>query len=523
MKKPLLEQFVTDPRARLLSALFLGLVAALGFAPLGVSLFTGISLVAFFWLVSLASSRKEAFFQGWLWGIAYFASGLVWTFHAMHDVGQIPALLAAGGVLIMAAFYGLVPAVVCFLSRSIPGLSEGPLLVLVLPSLWTLGEWIRGELVMGFGWLSVGYAFTNTMLAGFAPVGGVYGVSFVVVFVAGGLAAALSMKNKPLEKGLIAIAFASIALLGSWLDNQVWSKPLERLEVRVVQTDMPVAMRMTRTAAQERVQRTFALSSAQPLGSHLDLVLWPESVFLLSLERSFPEERLLPQALAHKLEAPVLFNAFHEPARGRYFNEVWGALPDGTLQPLYAKRHLVPFGEFVPWGFHWFVNVMGIPMTDQIVGTNQNLQTFALGEKSAAALSVCYENMFGSEMRDWWKKSNPNILLNTANLAWFGNQITAQFTQMSAMRARETARPFLQALNQNGSALIGPDGVVVRRALPGENSMDLQVTSYQGNPTPYVRFGDAPVVLISLLLTFFCTGFSFWVLRQRQRKLLHNR
>lgn len=522
MKKTLLEQFVTDFKARLLACLFLGLVAALGFAPLGVSLFTGISLVAFFWLVSLAANRKEAFLQGWFWGIGYFSSGLAWTFHAMHDVGQIPSLLAGGGVLIMSAFYGLVPAVVCLIARSFSCLPKAALLTVLLPSLWTLGEWVRGELLMGFGWLSVGYAFTNTMLAGFAPVGGIYSVSFVVAFVAGGLAAALSMKNKPVEKGLIAIAFASTALLGSWLDNQVWSKPLEQLEVRVVQTDMPVSMRMTRQAAQERVQRTFVLSSSRPLGSHLDFVLWPESVFLLSLERSSAQERLLPQVLAQKLQAPVLFNAFHEPMRGRYLNDIWAASPDGKLQPLYAKRHLVPFGEFVPWGFHWFVKAMGIPMTDQIAGTSKNLQTFAVGEKSTVALSVCYENMFGSELRDWWNKSNPTILLNSANLAWFGAQVTEQFTQMSAMRARETARPFLQALNQNGSALIGPDGRIVRRAMPGENAMDLQVTSYQGEPTPYVRFGDVPIVLISLLFAVGSVALSIWVLRA-ERKHSDNR
>lgn len=517
MATTLLEQFTSDKKARLGAALFTGIVASLGFAPVSVGIFTGVALVAFFWLVSLAATKKETFFIGWLWGIAYFASGLSWTYHAMHDVGGIPAVLAAGGVLIMSAFYGLVPALVCLLARW-PRIPKSAMLAFLLPALWTVGEWLRGDLVMGFGWLSVGYAFTNTMLSGWAPVGGVYAVSFVVVFLAGGLAAALSMGRNPTAKGLIAICFASVAIAGSWLDTLSWSKPLERLEVRVVQTALPVAMRMTREAAAERVQSTFVMGSSSPLGSHLDVVLWPESVFVASLERTPENLRLLPSALAQKLSAPVLFNAFYEPNRGRYYNEFWGALPDGRLEPLYAKRHLVPFGEFVPWGFHWFVDALGVPMADQIKGASDNLVPLALGEKSSAALTVCYENMFGGELRDWWRSGNPNLLINTANLAWFGSQVTAQFTQMSAMRSRETARPFLQALNNTGSALILPDGTMDRVVGPGAQAVDMQVMTYQGEPTPYVRFGDVPTLAAALLMALLSLLGGWWVQRHDARK-----
>ena len=446
MASTLLEQFTSDKKARLGAALFTGIVASLGFAPVGVGIFTGVALVAFFWLVSLAATKKEAFFIGWLWGIAYFASGLSWTFHAMHDVGGIPAVLAAGGVLIMSAFYGLVPALVCLLARW-PRIPKSAMLAFLLPALWTVGEWLRGDLVMGFGWLSVGYAFTNTMLSGWAPVGGVYAVSFVVVFLAGGLAAALSMGRNPTAKGLIAICFASVAIAGSWLDTLSWSKPLERLEVRVVQTALPVAMRMTREAAAERVQSTFVMGSSSPLGSHLDVVLWPESVFVASLERTPENLRLLPSALAQKLSAPVLFNVFYEPNRGRYYNEFWGG-----------------------------------------------------------------------ELRDWWRSGNPNLLINTANLAWFGSQVTAQFTQMSAMRSRETARPFLQALNNTGSALILPDGTMDRVVGPGAQSVDMQVMTYQGEPTPYVRFGDVPTLAAALLMALLSLLGGWWVQRQDARK-----
>ena len=109
-------------------------------------------------------------------------------------------------------------------------------------------------------------------------------------------------------------------------------------------------------------------------------------------------------------------------------------------------------------------------------------------------------SMFGEELRHAWDKANPGFILNTANLGWFTDAVLPQFTAMSAMRARETARPFLQAVQNAHSALIGPDGQIQRMAGKGAQNLDLTMTTMTGEATPFVRFGHWPVIALVLML-----------------------
>ena len=206
------------------------------------------------------------------------------------------------------------------------------------------------------------------------------------------------------------------------------------------------------------------------------------------------------------MDAELLLNGFSQRSDKTFFNSIWlAAIEDGKkdegarLREIYQKHHLVPFGEFVPAGFRWFVDALGIPMADQSAGPAGGARFVTLAG-IPAALTVCYENMFGEELRLWWRHGNPQVMINLANLGWFAPWATEQFSQMSAMRALETARPVLQAVNNAGSMLIAPDGTIERSALPGAQNLDLTLTSYVGEPTPFVRFGNASAALAALVL-----------------------
>ena len=284
--------------------------------------------------------------------------------------------------------------------------------------------------------------------------------------------------------------------------------------MRIVQPDLPVAISVTRKDQENRLARVEAMSLASPLGARLDLIVWPESVYAAPLSRLPADWALLPQTIARKTGADVIFNAFEEPQPRQYFNALWLAAPDGAENPVYAKRHLVPFGEYVPFGFRWFVDAMGIPMADQRHGLVPEEALKASGIVYAPA--VCYENNFGGELRAFWQKREvPQLIVVTANLGWFGDWAAAQFTQISAMRAREFATPLLQVVNNGSSAVIDFRGRLERRAGPGAQSLDALVTVSRGSVTPYARFGDLP---LAVLLTLILAVIAFCHLRRKRRE-----
>ncbi len=491
---------------RAAAAVASGLAATLGFAPTGLWFVTAAAAALVFYVIEKSDSVKEAALLGWLWGVACFACGLSWTHRAMAVYGGVGDTLAAGGVLVMAAVLALTYAVPAAIARSLR-FSSGAAAALLLPAGWVLAEVVRTD-GLGFGWLTTGYAFDTTILAAWAPAGGVHAVALAGLFIAGAAAASAARMENVYLKTAAAIAAGGAALGAVALEPVTWSQPGSRMDVRLVQPDLPVALSMTLGNQMERLERVEAMSLASPLGSRLDLIVWPESVYAAPLGRLPASMALLPQRVAQKMEADVVFNAFNEPAPRQFFNSLWLAGADGSFAPVYAKRHLVPFGEFVPFGFRWFVEALGIPMADQQRGAIPAAPVRAAGQPLVAA--VCYENNFADEMRGWWRlPETPAYLVTVANLGWFGEKAAHQFTQISAMRSREAARPQLQAVNNGYSAVIDATGRVERLASPGAQNLDAVFVTARGEATPYVRWGDAPVGGVALLVLLLAAGLRF--------------
>ena len=483
-------------------AIVSGLVATLGFAPFGLWFMTAAAAALVFYVIEKSVTAAEAAFLGWLWGGAYFAFGLSWTHRAMAVYGGVGDVLAAGGVFMMAAVLALTYAVPAFAARALKS-QPGVMSAFLLPAGWVLCEVIRTD-VLGFGWLTTGYAFDATILAAWAPAGGVHAVAFAGLLIAGIAAASLIGMQSVCVKTIAAVA-AGVAALGAVaLEPVTWSQPAARLDVRIVQPDLPVALRLSLSDQAARLERVEAMSLASPLGSRIDLIVWPESVYAAPLGRLPAAMSLLAQTVAQKTGADVLFNAFEEPRPREFHNAMWLAGADGSFASVYSKRHLVPFGEFVPFGFRWFVDALQIPMADQARGALPDDPVRAA--QSVVGVAVCYENSFACEMREWFEmKEVPAYFVTVANLGWFGEKAVSQFTQISAMRSRELARPQIQAVNNGGSAYIDAAGRVERLAGAGAQNVDSVFKTAAGVPTPYARWGDMPVTLI-LVLFFVLAG-----------------
>jgi apolipoprotein N-acyltransferase len=169
-----------------------------GFAPFGIFVIPVLALVSLFVLWSRASDRLEAAWMGFSFGLGLFVAGIGWIYIALHDYGGMPLLLALLSTLLFAAFFALFPALAGYAQACFPvanGMRAGLVIrpILVMPGAWVLVEWLRGTIFTGFPWLTFGYAHSDSPLAGYAPLFGVYGVSLIAA-VSAGLLATLSNK-----------------------------------------------------------------------------------------------------------------------------------------------------------------------------------------------------------------------------------------------------------------------------------------------------------------------------------------
>lgn len=470
-----------------LIALLAGLLAVFGFAPFGLFLLPVLALAALFALWSRAARPVQAAWQGFLFGLGLFVGGVGWLYVALHEYGGMPPVLAALALLLFAALISLPAALAGYLQARCTLVA--PLrLLLLLPALWTLAEWLRGLMFSGFPWLVFGYAQTPpSPLAGYAPLLGVYGVSLMTAVSAGLLLLAWQMRARRPP--------ALAALLGLWLLGAVlaqvrWTAPQgEPLKAALLQGNIAQDLKFSEATLVDTLETYRRLAES----SDARLIVLPETALPLLREQVPPayHDRLADHA--RRQGGDILIGAF-EREDGRYYNSVY-SLGSADSQH-YRKEHLVPFGEFIPLRgvLGWLItDVLHIPMNDLARGGAQQPPLAVAGQR--AALNICYEDAFGEEIIR--ALPDATLLVNVSNDAWYGDSIAAaQHNQLSQLRALETGRMVLRATNTGVTSVIGADGRVLA-ALPQHQQgvLTAEVQGYAGS-TPYVRWGNAAVLLL---------------------------
>ena len=381
------------------AALAAGAAHALSFAPFHLPWLQLLALALLFALTTRVAGWRQASTLGFAFGLGWFGVGVSWVYISMHVYGLMPAPLAAAATLAFCAFLALYPALALGVSQwQVP--AAVPRLVLMLPALWTLSEWLRGTLFSGFPWLATGYAHTDSPLAGFAPVIGMYGVTFAAAMVAGALALmALPLRQRgALGYVWVAVVFVALAGPGQLLREQEWTRPAgPPISVRLVQANIPQDTKF----GPEGLQRAFDEHWALMQGPRVDLVALPESVFPVPLQFVPPPFIDAFEKFARTADAALVFGVFLEPASGAYFNSAVGIAPGTSDRARYSKRHLVPFGEFIPPGFRWFVDLMQMPIGDQERGDAVQSPMPLAGQH--IAVNICYEDLFGEVIIDAWR------------------------------------------------------------------------------------------------------------------------
>jgi apolipoprotein N-acyltransferase len=485
---------VTGPRgiAGLAAALVLGALTVGGFAPFACWWLPPLTLAALFVLWQGAPRGRVAAL-GFAFGLGWFGTGVSWVYVSMHEYGDMPAALAALATLLFAAYLALFPALAGWVQARLAPAAGLPQQALVVPAAWAFSEWVRGWLFTGFPWLAVGYAGTDGPLAGYAPLLGIHGLNFLTALVALLIAhgaSCLIARQAPRRLLAPAAGLAGAILLGMVLRQIDWTAPIGApLTVSLVQGNIAQDVKFIPGHFEATLATYRRLIEAHPA----ELMVLPETALPRPLH-TIPEDylrNLAEFARAHR--ANIVVGVPLVEARDVYFNSAISLGQDSVQE--YDKSHLVPFGEFVPQGFHWFVELMKIPLGDfsrrDLIAEPLHLN------QVRAAIDICYEDLFGDEIIRQLPKAN--LLVNLSNIAWFGNSLAPhQHLQISRMRALESGRPMLRATNTGATAVIDAHGrLVAQLPLFTEGVLAGTVRGYAG-ATPYVRWGDWPAVLFCL-------------------------
>jgi apolipoprotein N-acyltransferase len=492
-------RFTEQPASLLLAFLF-GAINVVAFAPLNFHFVSIFSLSALFCLWLHAPNHKRAAWLGFAFGLGLFLTGIGWIYIALNVYGGMPMPVAALATFLFCAFYALFYALVGWLQARWH-FSASLRLLLVMPALIALADWSRMWMFTGFPWLVLGYTqVPASPLSGYAPLLGVFGVSWLLALAAGALA--LMLHHRRQHRAVLFCFGLLVALffIGGVLKPINWSQPIgEPIKVSLLQGNVPQELKFDA----ERLRTTLKTYLDLTQNSSARLIVMPETAIPLMQDQIPADYLALLASAAKKNNGDVLVGLFgskRDSGKLEYFSTVMslGASPTQS----YSKVHLLPFGEFIPfkpllgWVYeHW----LHIPLVDTSRGAADQKPLEVAGQK--AAMNICYEDVFGEEIIRQLPEAT--MLVNVTNDAWYGQSwASQQHNQMSQMRAIETARPMLRATNTGFTSIIDVHGNIVS-SLPQFTigSLDGEVQGMSG-ATPYVRFGNLPIIIICLLSLF---------------------
>jgi len=483
-------------------ALLAGSLLVTAFAPFEFAWLAPLSLAALA-ILWQGDSPRQAAWSGFCFGLGLFCAGTYWLYISLNILGGLwppmALLLMLGLIVAMAAYVALCGYLVVLITPAGSWIRW----LLVIPAVWTLTEWLRGWLFTGFPWMSLGYSQLDTVLVELAPVAGVYGVSWSVAL-ASGLATGLVLGARYTRFAVVLIGgllFGGLKYLGQveWTEDAG-----DELRVTLVQGAVPQELKWRRDQLEPTLQLYRQLSLEQ---GERDLIVWPEAAipalpfevpeFLLNLQADMAEQdtQLFTGILTYDLDT------------GIYKNTLWAL---GQQEGMYFKRHLVPFGEYFPLPdfAKRILRIMNLPSESIREGAaDQPLLT--VGDVPVA-VTICYEIAYGAEQLRFFPEAQ--LMVNVSNDAWFGDSIAPhQHLQINRMRARETGRYLLRATNTGVTAVIGPMGQVRARIPQFEAGVLNAAVTPRTGATPYVRWGNTPVLAAMLLSLGLAT-----LLRRRQ-------
>lgn len=470
--------------------LFAGLLLPLGFAPFHLPGAAILGLSLFFYGL-MSQSFHASFLHGLIFGLGYFGFGVSWLYISIHNYGHLNWLISALITFLFVFYLALFPALLAWVVR-VSHLPERPLLSCCLVSaLWVASEYLRSTCFSGFPWLLIGFGQYDTFFKSLLPLIGVYGLSFFTCMIASLIASLFLLPHKkPLLLGLSFLLLLAPLSLKAYRWTSVSSDA--PLSVAVIQANLSMRDKWDESLFWQLLER-YAQGIHTLLGT--DLIVLPESA--IPLPGSYVSDYLEQFDNDAKRNGSAILLGIPEPSAQHsdsFYNALLGL---GHAKGVYRKKHLVPFGEYIP-SFLQFINKwLSLPDTNLQSGPPR--QSFVTVHHHPIASLICYELAYGNLLREQLPKAQ--WIVSISDDGWFGHSLAVyQQQQMAQVRSLQTGRYQVLANNDGLSSLIDEEGKIIA-SLPVYKAGLLKSTLYpRCGQTPWVFFGDSPILFFSLFI-----------------------
>ncbi|MCP2500291.1 MAG: apolipoprotein N-acyltransferase [Deltaproteobacteria bacterium] len=495
------------PAGLLLTGALFVLSYALGTPGYDVPGLPFLCLAPFLALAASARSTRQAAVRGWIAGTAGSIPLYYWIAYTIAVPGRLGWALGALAAFLVSAYIGAYFSVAAAAARHLEG-RFGERGLWLFPVAWTAVEMARSYLFSGFPWMLLGYTLAGSAaLRQAADLAGVHGLSFLLAL--SGVSVYLAGRRLcdrfharaaiPLIPGIAVILF--LLLYGrSASPNPAGSAArLPEVKVAIAQGGIDQSVKWN-PENQLSTLWTYAELTGKSRLAGAQVVVWPETAapFIYGWDAG----------LSRKLDAiaviggiPILFGApWYDPAGGEHFNSVFQMDARGVVLGRYDKRHLVPFGEYVPLRpVLFFLKRLTAGAGDFSTGTSPAL--FRVHGQPVAA-SICYEALFPALIREG-VLAGATWLVNVTNDAWFGDTVAPhQHLAMARMRCVEFRRPMVRAANAGISAFIDADGGIADSLGLFRQGILVAAVRPASGETVYAKTGEIFGISCSILTIF---------------------
>ncbi|KAE9538275.1 apolipoprotein N-acyltransferase [Ursidibacter maritimus] len=496
-----------------LTAYLIGLISGgigtLAYSPFDYWVVAFLSAIGLIWVATLAEKRT-ALIATFLWAVSYFAIGVNWVHVSMLQFGGVPEIVSYLAVLLLACYLAIYPLLFSYLLQRFQWHSPW-----IIASVFTFAEYFRGIVFTGFPWLQFGYTQIDSPFWGIAPLFGVEGLTFFVMLISGYIVWIFRKFAKdhqyPTACTAKLVMILLIAFTTKFFSFIEIDKQKEPTTISLVQGNIEQKMKWDPAHFDFTVQTYSRL--IQPLLGKSDIIVLPESA-IPALEHQI--EPLLTQLdqVAQMKQSEIIIGTLYQSQQGLFNSAVVLGNPKEPYSlyksARYNKHHLVPFGEYVPFGqlLDWMREVFILPIN---LSQGDFVQAPLLVAQQRFNMAICYEIIFGHQVQQNQKMHNADYLLTISNDAWFGeSQGPWQHFQMTRMRALELGKPLIRATNTGITAFVDHLGKVIAQLPQFEaTTLTMKISATKGE-TLFARLGHWSIFIISGL----CLLFGFFKRRK---------
>ncbi|SEK36724.1 apolipoprotein N-acyltransferase [Colwellia chukchiensis] len=458
---------------------------------------------------------KAAAKQGFIFALAWFSAGISWVHVSIDQFGGLPLAVSILLMLLLCLYLALFLTLACYLAARFS--HQQQLNLWLLLPIWLFAEFLRGVFLTGFPWLTLGYSQIDGPLASFAPVIGEKGITALVIIISIVIVELIKQRQVLLNISLLALISMASVIFQQLTWVQTTGKTVKTLLVQAnIKQEMKWAPELTWPSMLKYLDLTRQHYPAE-------LIIWPESA-ITAVEPSHQAQDFLQLAQSSALlnnSAIISGIIDYNLATKNYYNNILvlgkSSADDSqgsyhyNNQNRYSKHHLLPIGEFVPFG-DWLrplAPFFNLPMSSFSRGNYVQNNLTANGYQLLPL--ICFEVAFAEQLSANFSEQT-DLLLTVSNDAWFGDSHGPhQHLEIVRMRALEFGRPFLRATNNGITAVVDHQGQISHQIPQFQEAVLTADVALVSGLTPYARYTRFIDFSIPLLLL------TFAVLRQRQR------